>query len=90
MGRLCFTTVPRGAVTSLVTQEKAMTQNDLNRAVSRATGETIHTVVELGFGLADPDCVDFDPEARLIDWDLYDLHRSVPIVPQRSPEPVLV
>jgi hypothetical protein len=51
-----------------------MTQNELDSAVAEATGEAIHTIAELGFGLADPADVDFDPEPPdreplVIDWD---------------------
>jgi len=72
-----------------------MTQNDLNRAVAAATGETVRTIAELGFGLADPDRVDFDlepydPGARLIDSDQYDLERNVASVAQRSRHPGMV
>ena len=39
-----------------------MTQNDLNRAVAHATGETVRTIARLGFGIADPLLVRHDPE----------------------------
>lgn len=50
-----------------------MQQADLNRAVSRATGESVTTIKRLGFLLAepddprDPDSEDFGP--YVIDWD---------------------
>ena len=51
-----------------------MTQAELNRAVSRATGETVTTIRSLGFDIADPDVVLHDPEptdldARVVDFD---------------------
>ncbi|QDT66723.1 hypothetical protein [Calycomorphotria hydatis] len=50
-----------------------MKQNDLNRSVARATGESVTTVKRLGFLLAEPDEVlDPDDEAlgpQVIDWD---------------------
>ena len=51
-----------------------MTQYEIDRAVADATGETIAEVKHLGFGLADPDVVNFDPEpqdleSKFIDWD---------------------
>jgi hypothetical protein len=51
-----------------------MTQAELNRAVSRATGETVTTIRSLGFDIADPDVVSYDPEpadldARVVDFD---------------------
>ena len=58
-----------------------MTQNELNRAVARATGEAISEISRRGFSLADPVQANFDPEAdyshRAIDWDDYDLQRNV-------------
>ena len=64
-----------------------MTQNDLNRAVARATGETIRTVTHRGFGIADPDIVGFDPEpndieSKTVDWDALDAGRPG-VCPQR-------
>jgi len=54
-----------------------MTQRDLNRAVARATGESPCVISRLGFGIADPPTVDFDPEPydrratqdKHLDWD---------------------
>jgi len=72
-----------------------MTQNELNRAVARSTGETVRSVAELGFGLADPDRVNFDPEpsdvdGMIIDWDEHELQRNVPLVAQHWRQPALV
>lgn len=39
-----------------------MTQSRLNRAVARATGESLATIERLGFSIANPEAVDFDPE----------------------------
>ena len=55
-----------------------MTQSQLNRAVASATGETISEIRRLGFGLADPDSVAFDPapeEGRYVDWAEVDAGR---------------
>ena len=49
-----------------------MTQSELDQAVARSTGETIAEIKHLGFGLADPDEVAFDPEpdeGNYVDWD---------------------
>lgn len=51
-----------------------MTQRELNRAVARATGESVSTVERIGFLLADPetDVTDPDDEAlgpSVLDWD---------------------
>ena len=43
--------------------------------MARATGESVSTIRELGFGLADPDVVSHDPEGtvnvedKIVDWD---------------------
>jgi hypothetical protein len=57
-----------------------MTQSQLNSAVSRATGEDRDTISRLGFSLADPDLVQYDPEPcdfgpQTIDWDELDAQR---------------
>ena len=49
-----------------------MTQNELNEAVARITGETLAVVDAHGFGIADPIDVHYDPELRrplMLDWD---------------------
>jgi hypothetical protein len=49
-----------------------MTQSEINQAVAIATGESVSLVEELGFGIADPLTVEFDPEPRepmAFDWD---------------------
>ena len=59
-----------------------MTQNDLNRAVAMATGETIGTIQSRGFSLDGPvsfreDSDPRDPESKIIDWDALDASRVV-------------
>ena len=39
-----------------------MTQAEVNRAVARATGESVRTIQRLGFLIADPDSELTDPE----------------------------
>ena len=39
-----------------------MTQTQIDRAVARATGESLSTIRSLGFSIADPDMVCHDPE----------------------------
>ena len=51
-----------------------MTEGELNRAVARATGESISTVQRLGFLLASPSGLPLDPDdeslgPHVIDWD---------------------
>jgi len=62
-----------------------MTQWDLNRAVARATGESVSFVKHRGFLIDEPahdaDASDFvDIEPLVIDWDQLDAERSVPIL----------
>lgn len=50
-----------------------MTQSDLNRAVSRATGESVATIRRLGFLLSEPDDAVPDPDDEalgpsVLDW----------------------
>ena len=58
-----------------------MNQTQLNRAVARATGETLDTISHLGFSIADPKVVDYDPEPsrrapQVVDWDELDARRQ--------------
>jgi hypothetical protein len=51
-----------------------MTAAQIDRAVSRATGESVREIRRLGFGLADPADADMEPESDdrlplMIDWD---------------------
>ncbi|MEI8373506.1 MAG: hypothetical protein WCJ35_11820 [Planctomycetota bacterium] len=61
-----------------------MFQSQLDCAVARATGESRDTISHLGFSLADPELVDYDPEPyhrgpQVVDWDALEAHRqSVP------------
>ena len=53
-----------------------MIQAEVNRAVARATGETVRTIAQLGFSLADPEVADHDPEPsgienKFLDWDAW-------------------
>ena len=51
-----------------------MTQLQLDRAVAKATGESLGEIRHRGFSIADPTDVDFDPGPcillpQFIDWD---------------------
>ena len=48
-----------------------MTQSQLNRAVSRATGEDCDLIDHRGFSLVDDQSPlqDYDLEALIVDWD---------------------
>lgn len=53
-------------------EENRMTQFDIDRLVAAATGETVDEIQRRGFCIADPDCVDHDPERSgplILDWD---------------------
>ena len=57
-----------------------MTQSDLNRAVSRATGESVTTIRRLGFLLSEPGDFLPDPDDEalgpsVLDWDALDQRR---------------
>ena len=56
-----------------------MTQSDLNRAVSRVTGETIDEIARRGFGMLQPLPHEPDPEDLIVDWDRAELERNVAI-----------
>ncbi len=57
-----------------------MTQNDLNRAVAQATGETVSTIAAMGFvPLTD---IPIEREPLVVDWDELDARR-VSVFPQR-------
>ena len=52
-----------------------MTQNDLNRAVAYATGETVRTIADLGFVPLTHGPVEREPQT--VDWDEADAERPV-------------
>lgn len=58
-----------------------MTQQELNEAVARATNEDLSEIRRMGFIVADPALVNFDPEPtrkrRYIDWDEINSQRSI-------------
>lgn len=68
-----------------------MKQADLDRAVARATGETVSTIKRLGFRLAEPsDHFDSESDDRrpfVIDWDELDAqrHELAPRRPRYEP-----
>ena len=63
-----------------------MKQDELNHAVARATGEDLQEIDRIGFTLADPTDVKFDPEPcdlppSILDWDELDAKRHTSLVP---------
>ena len=59
-----------------------MTQNDLNRAVARQTGETVGTISRRGFGQLSPLSPEPDAEDLILDWDHIHASRNVALFPQ--------
>ena len=69
-----------------------MKQAELNRAVARATGESIATVKRLGFLIDDPSAGSdhfgpLDPGPSVVDWDELQARRVEPFCgePERVP-----
>ncbi len=58
-----------------------MSQRDLNRAISKATGEDLSTIAGMGFVELTPYPVEREP--LMVDWDEHDLDHNVAIIPQR-------
>ena len=59
-----------------------MTQNELNRAVARVTGETVSEISSRGFSKLPVD--PYDSGLEPIDWDWLDHSRSVAVLPSRN------
>jgi hypothetical protein len=57
-----------------------MTQAELNREVSRHTGESVGTIEHLGFSLVEPP----DLKPLTIDWDALEAERGVVLFPVRT------
>ena len=60
-----------------------MTQREVNRAVARATGESVDTIQRVGFLLADP-AIPMDPDddqfgPPILDWDELENRRADPV-----------
>ena len=58
-----------------------MSQRDLNRQISKVTGESIETIAGMGFVELRP--VPFEREPLTMDWDEHDLDHNVAVIPQR-------
>ena len=50
-----------------------MTQNELNRAVARATGESVRTIAQMGFSPVTAPAVEREP--LVVDWDELEAQR---------------
>ena len=65
-----------------------MTQAEVNRAVARATGESVRTIQRLGFLIADTDSELTDPDDEdlgpyVLDWDELERERMERPLTQR-------
>jgi hypothetical protein len=58
-----------------------MTQNEINRAVARATGESVSVIASMGFVPLTETIHEREP--RSIDWDRHEQHRSLCMQPRR-------
>ena len=58
-----------------------MSQRELNRQISQATGEDIATIAGMGFVELRP--IPFEHEPQTMDWDEHDAERNVSVIPQR-------
>ena len=62
-----------------------MTQAELNRAIARATGESVSVIAGMGFvPLSD---LPYEQEPRTVDWEECDGSRGVSLVPRRTRTP---
>ena len=57
-----------------------MTQKDLDRAIARATGESLRMIKRFGFSAFDPalplaDSDSSEQEPRVVDWDILERER---------------
>jgi hypothetical protein len=62
-----------------------MTQTELHRAISRATGDDVEVIARRGFSLVDEDApLDGELEELAIDWDLLQAERNTSVLAQRG------
>ena len=65
-----------------------MRQRELNRAVARATGETVSEIAHRGFVPLTE--LPYEREGETVDWDERDAQRNVCLFPRRKRTPVMV
>lgn len=58
-----------------------MTQQELDRAIARRTGESLRIIRRRGFSIVKPQIKNFDPEpdllpAQFVDWDEVEARRQ--------------
>jgi hypothetical protein len=68
--------------------EEAMTQNELNRAVARATGESVAVISGMGFVALTN--IPREREPKSVDWDRLDQSRRVSLQRRRKRTPLVV
>ena len=64
-----------------------MTQNELNRAVARATGESVAVISSMGF--VPLTSVPYECEPKVVDWDQLDQSRRVSLQSRRKRTPLV-
>lgn len=64
-----------------------MTQNELNRAVARATGESVAVISGMGF--VPLTSVPYEREPKVVDWDQLDQSRPVSLQSRRKRTPLV-
>ena len=58
-----------------------MSQRELNRQISKATGEDLATIAGMGF--VELTRFPIEREPLVVDWDEHDLEHNVAVIPQR-------
>jgi hypothetical protein len=63
-----------------------MTQAELNRAISRATGEHVDVIAARGFSLVEdePPASEDDLVAQTVDWDLLQAEQNTSVLATRG------
>jgi len=62
-----------------------MTQTELHRAISRATGDDVEVIARRGFSLVDEDApLDGELDELAIDWDRLQAERNTSVLAQRG------
>jgi len=61
-----------------------MNQRQLNREVSRKTGESVATISARGFVALTGQPYERDPEDLIVDWDALDRERSLSVMSGRK------
>ena len=64
-----------------------MTRNELNRAVARATGESVAVISSMGF--VPLTSVPYEREPEVVDWDQLDQSRRVSLQSRRRRTPLV-